>query len=86
MPLERGRNSGHLGEKGSIGSKIGAKMNGGEKMKKMRSLLAILAFLSILSWGLSGIGADYPQKPIRMIVPYAAGGGNDVLARACFLC
>ncbi|HKA81497.1 MAG TPA: tripartite tricarboxylate transporter substrate binding protein BugD, partial [Xanthobacteraceae bacterium] len=23
----------------------------------------------------------YPSKPITLIVPYAAGGGNDVMAR-----
>ena len=26
--------------------------------------------------------AGYPDRPITLIVPYAAGGGNDVLARA----
>ena len=24
---------------------------------------------------------DYPSRPITLIVPYAAGGGNDVMAR-----
>ena len=26
-------------------------------------------------------GSDYPNRPIRIIVPYAAGGGPDVLTR-----
>ena len=25
--------------------------------------------------------ADYPAKPITLIVPYAAGGSNDTLSR-----
>ena len=51
-------------------------------MKKMRSTLAILGLLSFFAWGPIGMAADYPQRPIRMIVPWSAGGGNDVLARA----
>lgn len=27
------------------------------------------------------VGQDYPARPITLIVPYAAGGGNDAMAR-----
>lgn len=46
-----------------------------------RATLTIAA-AGMLTFGPSALAADnYPDKPIRMIVPYAAGGGPDVLAR-----
>ena len=29
----------------------------------------------------SAFAQDYPSRPITLIVPYAAGGGNDLMAR-----
>jgi len=43
----------------------------------MRTLTAVLAWL-VLS---AGQAQTYPAKPVRIIVPYAAGGTSDILAR-----
>lgn len=48
-------------------------------MFKRRPLLAAAALLAW--WPLSASAADYPAKPIRIVVPYAAGGSTDTLAR-----
>jgi tripartite-type tricarboxylate transporter receptor subunit TctC len=48
-----------------------------------RNLIAAACALS----GASLIGSNsvraqvYPQRPVKLIVPYPAGGGTDVLAR-----
>ena len=40
-------------------------------------LLALAALLPRLA-----TAEDFPSRPITLVVPYAAGGGNDVIARA----
>lgn len=46
----------------------------------MKSLIWV--FISLFSWGTIGMTADFPQRPIRVIIPWSAGGGSDVLCRA----
>jgi tripartite-type tricarboxylate transporter receptor subunit TctC len=45
--------------------------------------LAALAIMAILAAAIAPARAqtDYPNRPIRMIVGFAAGGGNDIFAR-----
>ena len=43
----------------------------------MRNLVLVLAALLPCLAG----AQDYPAKPVRLVVPYAAGGGSDVIGR-----
>ncbi len=42
---------------------------------------AIVAALTLLSAPVSASAADYPNKPIRLLVPYPPGGSTDGVAR-----
>src|SRR5438128_4978221 len=40
-----------------------------------------LGLALVFAFNGAGAAQDYPSRPITLVVPYAAGGGNDVMAR-----
>ena len=50
-------------------------------MPRRASSVFIVALAALLAAALPARAADYPSRPIKLVVPYAAGGPTDVLGR-----
>ena len=50
-------------------------------MRDSRIIAMFLILFGAFSFSVTGFAADFPNKPIRMIIAMAPGGGADVLAR-----
>ena len=46
-----------------------------------RIFIVALAFCCITTWSGSAFAGEYPEKSIKLIVPWKAGGGTDALMR-----
>ncbi|MEW6455040.1 MAG: tripartite tricarboxylate transporter substrate binding protein [Pseudomonadota bacterium] len=51
-------------------------------MRKSRSLLLAAAGLLVAFSTTAFAQSDYPNRPIRLIIPFPAGGSNDIVGRA----
>ena len=47
----------------------------------LAALLALSVLSPALSWAQTAAAKTWPTKPLRLLVPYAAGGGADAVAR-----
>ncbi|MET0668616.1 MAG: tripartite tricarboxylate transporter substrate-binding protein, partial [Xanthobacteraceae bacterium] len=47
----------------------------------MRCLRIVFAIVALVWTAASTLAQDYPSRPVRIVVPFAAGAGNDLLGR-----
>ena len=50
-------------------------------MQFFKSLCTALSALAVMGWSASASGQAFPDKPITLVIPFAAGGPTDVVAR-----
>ena len=48
----------------------------------MSVLFRLCLVLTLIAIGGTAVSAAYPDRPIRLVVPFPAGGPSDVVARA----
>lgn len=50
--------------------------------QRYRSVIVVAAVLVLVAAGVPAMGAAFPTRSIEFVVPFGAGGGSDILARA----
>src|SRR6266436_3963551 len=58
----------------------GSRNSEGRTMTASRTARWIVAVATV-ALAIPAVAQDYPARPITLIVPYTAGGGNDAMAR-----
>src|SRR5690348_15344840 len=48
---------------------------------RMRKFAVIAALAACIGWTGTATAQNYPDRPITMVIPFAAGGPTDVLGR-----
>lgn len=48
---------------------------------KMKIILRWVTFILAMAWAFSALAAEYPDKPVTLVIPYPAGGSTDVTTR-----
>ncbi len=49
---------------------------------KMKTVALIMITTVIMAFGLPALAAEFPTKPITLVIPYPAGGSTDLTGRA----
>ena len=78
--LRANRPRGRIGVPACRAARLRCRHNRGTPMIVRAPWLPLLALSLAVFWGPAD-AQDYPNKPIKFIVPYPPGGGTDVIAR-----
>src|SRR5262245_10764326 len=49
---------------------------------RLRFVAMLMAFAALAAWPRAAKAQDYPTHTVTILVPFAAGGGTDLIARA----